>query len=112
MSLHLERKLARMEALAARRGAVVYALLRRNAGWAVHWHEESRCVTPIPPSPPVLRIGATVEELQTWRECARAVRDANSARTHEGLIVYAYKPTLIEAVDFEISRLVQIPKET
>lgn len=106
---NLETKLARMEALAAQRESVVYALLHRNAGWAVQWWEAARCTTPQLVLP---ERGGDPRPLIEILADMRALNDCSEARLREGLVVYAYKPTLIEAVEAEIERLLQTPTET
>lgn len=96
----LESLFNRLEALAAERGAVLYNILHRQAGWGIEWWEESRCMTPEPSL-----AGSSPTDYGDFLLWLQAASRVNDARLSEGRIVYAYRPTLREAIEAEIERL-------
>lgn len=102
----IEELLDEVQTLGAAREAALYAILVRNAGWAVEWCEVGRCTTPPPARSPVpireLPIRGLVDAL-------RRSNEAMAARAKESVVVYAYRPTLREALEFELARLKTSP---
>lgn len=79
-------------ALGEKKGCTVYNLLHRRAGWAVYWSDDMHMLEQIKKMHP-LDFARTPEE-DRWRL---------------GLVVYQYKPTLREALEAEIERLMKLP---
>lgn len=74
----LEEMLEKVEAVGAVRGAGIYDICKRKAGWGILWYEDDRDDTP---------------EGRRWSDDKR------------GLVVYRYYPTIREAVRGELRRL-------
>lgn len=81
----LEEKIDKLMVLAAEKDTALYAINYRKAGWGISWWEEAR--SPV-----------SSKEMEDWRT-------SDLKRWKEGLVVYAYYPTIVEAVDAEIKRL-------
>lgn len=94
-----------LESLACEQGATLYAILRRNAGWAFQWYEESRCTTPSPDEEPR---GLDAAPLGTIAARVLELQQIEAKRLQEGLVVYNYWRTLGDAVEAELSRLTHL----
>lgn len=80
----LEKLLASVQRLGEQKGATLYNILFRNAGWGVQYFEESRVSPEVRANP-------------------------QHPRWADGLVVYAYKPTLRAALQSERERLKLLP---
>lgn len=86
-ALKLETLLTRVRLLAALRGATMFEILIRNAGWGISWHEEER-----EKNPP--QYARRYDGKDAWRN---------------GLVVYRYYPSLRQALRAEEKRLRALP---
>jgi len=77
--------IGQLEDTAAEKDAVIYNIMRRNAGWGILWYEKSR----LP--------GGYNHEYNRDRPLDNEWR--------KGLIVYKYYPTLFECIEKELERL-------
>ncbi len=78
-------------------GQTFYEVCRRNAGWAIQWHDQSRVKTPPPPE---------MIPGKNWAE----VSAINQKRLHEGLVIYHYYPTIAQCLFAEKRRLLRQKK--
>lgn len=83
-----ERVLTELNALAEPHGEVIYAILLRNAGWGIQWHDLKREIE---------KNGVTEVTMENWR----AVRDNWRA----GLVIHRYYRTITEMLSAERQRL-------
>lgn len=75
-----------------KKGATLYNILFRNAGWGIMWYDEPHLA----------------------REIAKLHRDtlmswSKKDKWRLGKVVYQYKPTLVEALREELVRLAALP---
>lgn len=87
--------IAKAERLAAERGQVIYAVFRRNAGWAIQWHDAARVTTKPPPKMKTDWRGSNWPQIQK----------TNEQRLREGLVIFKYYPTLSACLEGEVERL-------
>lgn len=92
-----------LQELSVPRGNIIYEILLRNAGWGVKWFETSRCKTPLP-----VRTHSRSPSVTETVENLRRHTEAVAARTSEGSIVYGYHPTLREALEAELERVLAL----
>lgn len=92
--------IAKAERLAAERGQVIYAVCRRNAGWAIQWHDSTRVKTPPPPK---MRFGKD----RNWPQ----IQAINAQCTNEGLVIFRYYQTLSACLEGDVERLKAERKE-
>lgn len=99
-TLNTDELLAFIQAEAAELGNSVYAILHRNAGWAVQWYEPSRSSTE-------LAYVLPEKSLSPAEMLAQAYKNATERSTHlhESLHVYEFSPTMRGALLFEARRL-------
>lgn len=105
----LSHAMSRVIEQGAEQGLSFYALLRRQAGWAVQWHEESRCMT-TPPT--VMSEAVLVSGGQSLATTLATHAYANRARREEGLWVRGYHPTAEEALTAELLALATKQEES
>lgn len=93
VSNDIDRMIDDLREIAESKGAVLYAVLFREAGICLQFWEEERA-GPEPDIPLVYR-----------QEEAREYLDSMQAYKERGLVIYGYYPTLSEAISREWLRL-------
>lgn len=108
--LTTEQLLGRVQRLATKHGAVIYTINNRRAGWGVTWHEQERVKTKIPKILTYMGVNDD-ENRRKFMDSLRANAEASQAAKDEGLVTYAYRPSLRACLAYELERLKKLDKK-